>query len=954
MSEVRKVTVAEVRQIITDGAELSKGTEVADRGGLAHVARHGNKLFADASGSGASPYKVQIIFGDDKLVGRCSCMAARSRPFCKHVAALLVSWARTPEAFAMAEAPPVGLVGAEGKKRANVKRSKVDASEAIKKGVEQASTLLTELWQTGVFALASDRAEQVSELATSLRELGLRRLSARTLELASLLRLATRRDDDFPSEAYATLVADMWLTVRKLEKHLAGEALADEHVEELIGKTWTKKDRKPVANLTLCEYAFLQRTTTDGFLLRESRMIETTTGEHYSEKQIIPAAFAKRIAPKPSYTGRALLEVAGSLFPSFAPRRIDIEQYGSEAAISQTTLTAIVDKALPSVTIAIATLAERRRDVFAPAWVPTCVRIELVVPTTSRLRLIDREGGTLFIAGGRDEQDTLIAALDGVEAIAAIGDVALQGALPCLFVLAIIGQKNGALTLIPLGSQDASEQLEDKAAQTAHWMAEAKSVGAANAALMLGEVRDDLAGAFQQGAVGITARCIDPLASRLRDLQFAKQADALAALVGKESTDALDGLVKLYQVLGIALTRLVGTAPVNRDKLVALATMPSVAVERPTVVLSPEMALAQEAQGTISRYQRMFHIGEYYSSASPHELLTDIDAHWGNGFAIPFVLRAALCEPAFAISQATAVLSDNQHARRYNRMPARLATLTALQVLADSPHPDGKRALKELARVERADGGLRVRLNTSLHGVALSKEKFDELCVTAISGARKEEREHAIDALAVAAARDAIPTLRAAQRDRTLSVCRAAAYGLASLGATEALDAWVAWLDGDSHELAKIAVHAMGILGDTRAAGPLLRAYARGFSPAIVNESLVRLGPWILAPLLDLMESQPEAIKRSSLATLTKQFPPRMLGTFISWIERVADNTADNSSQRQQRAKLCLDACNSRDDVQGKLIEWLNATYPTLADGTDKDSKALMRKLAKTEPKSKA
>ena len=118
MSDVRPVLVAELRQLVTDPAELTKGTEVADRGGLTHLSRHENKLFADAAGSGPSPYKTQLLFADAKLTGRCSCMAARTRPFCKHAAALLVSWARTPEAFVVAEAPPASPPGGPGTKRA--------------------------------------------------------------------------------------------------------------------------------------------------------------------------------------------------------------------------------------------------------------------------------------------------------------------------------------------------------------------------------------------------------------------------------------------------------------------------------------------------------------------------------------------------------------------------------------------------------------------------------------------------------------------------------------------------------------------------------------------------------------------------------------------------------------------------------------------------------------------
>src|SRR5690349_12960718 len=57
-SSVRNVGVGELRGIVLDSDELKKGTEVFDRKEIGTFARHGNKLFAEAKGSEASPYKV--------------------------------------------------------------------------------------------------------------------------------------------------------------------------------------------------------------------------------------------------------------------------------------------------------------------------------------------------------------------------------------------------------------------------------------------------------------------------------------------------------------------------------------------------------------------------------------------------------------------------------------------------------------------------------------------------------------------------------------------------------------------------------------------------------------------------------------------------------------------------------------------------------------------------------
>jgi len=940
MSATRPVPVAELKSWITDASELSKGTQIADQGGISHLARHENKLFADAAGSGAAPYKTQIVFGDDKLTGRCSCMAARTRPFCKHAAALLVSWARSPEAFAIAEAPPAPAPGDKAAKRATVKKSKLDRSELLGKGVEQAFTLLSELWQTGALVLAADRAEQVAELATSLRELGLRRLAARTLELASLLRLATRRDESFPSDDYAGLMADMWLTVRKLEKHLAGEALADEHVEELIGKTWTKKDRKPTDGLDLFEYAFLQQTTADGFLLRESRLFDLSSGEHFSDKQILPAQLAKRIPPKPSYRGRRLAGASGSLFPSFAPKRLDLETQGTVSDLEQAALRLALERALPSATQALTALIERRRDVFAPPSVPVLLSIDWVVPGHDRVRFVDDQGGTLFLAGGRAQEDALMTALSGSRALAVFGDVTLEGALPSLLPLAVISELSGVLRLEALGGDDASSTTPIAAA---HWTETAKRVGVSSAATLLGEVRDDLARGFADGFQACTsARFIEPLAVRLTELQLPKQADALRAVTtATDPVSALDGVVKLYQVLGIALSRLAGTTPIDRTQLVRIPTLPSVAVPKPAEVLTPEQAVAREARGELHRYERAYHVGIHYQSADTATLLGSTDRLWGDGFAVPFVLRAARADPALAVKNALVVLAGAEGKRRWQPCTSRLAKLTAITI-AGAAGSEVARA--RLARLN--DSSLEPQVRRALNGPLLSKDEVDGVTSLLLTGSSKDDRMAAVERLASHACLEAIGALRVGLRDRTVAVRRASAYALASLGDIDTLDTFVTWLEGEDHELAKVGAHAIGYLGDLRGAGAMLAALARGFSPSVVSEALKLLGPWVLGPLLDLMEINPELAKRTAVSSLVRTFPQdHSAATISAWI----DAAGDDVGKLARRGKLALEAASGHGALVSELASWLHETYPAVLASQEPDARALKKKLHATE-----
>src|SRR5262245_42803522 len=133
MPEAPRISLKELRGFISDLGELAKGTQLADGGLLTNLARHENRLFCEAKGSGQSPYRVALTFGEQagELKARCSCIAARSRPFCKHSAALLVCWARSPESFVVSEAPPASETPATRKR---VKTGKASGSDLMKHG----------------------------------------------------------------------------------------------------------------------------------------------------------------------------------------------------------------------------------------------------------------------------------------------------------------------------------------------------------------------------------------------------------------------------------------------------------------------------------------------------------------------------------------------------------------------------------------------------------------------------------------------------------------------------------------------------------------------------------------------------------------------------------------------------------------------------------------------------
>ena len=54
-TSVKQVGVGELRGIVVDSDELQKGTRLFDEKGLSNLARHANKLFCEAKGSGTAP-----------------------------------------------------------------------------------------------------------------------------------------------------------------------------------------------------------------------------------------------------------------------------------------------------------------------------------------------------------------------------------------------------------------------------------------------------------------------------------------------------------------------------------------------------------------------------------------------------------------------------------------------------------------------------------------------------------------------------------------------------------------------------------------------------------------------------------------------------------------------------------------------------------------------------------
>ncbi len=98
MITIPSITEQQIRAWI-DGRSLERGEAYLQNGALFELRRQGVRLKARCQGSGAEAYYVQATLGTQGVVAAaCSCPVGGGGR-CKHVAALLLAWQRTPGEF---------------------------------------------------------------------------------------------------------------------------------------------------------------------------------------------------------------------------------------------------------------------------------------------------------------------------------------------------------------------------------------------------------------------------------------------------------------------------------------------------------------------------------------------------------------------------------------------------------------------------------------------------------------------------------------------------------------------------------------------------------------------------------------------------------------------------------------------------------------------------------------
>src|SRR6476661_4250201 len=257
------ITEDMVRGLAPDDATWQRAADLAGSDRLVNpgVSADGTWLLADAKGGAKEPYRVSADFVDPNNPVLRSESPSRQSPD-KYTLALLLKYARTPDAFGTRE-PADDLVAKREKKVAAderkkfgpgaPKREKKSAADkqlaAQREGLEVLDRLLVDLVAAGHW-FEEGRVEKLERQAKSL---GDAHLPLATYTLRKLLLLAKQKGigDEDRQFLGAELIGQLYAVVQHGRAYLDGrlpegesQQEADALAEDVLGRTWQMGDLK--------------------------------------------------------------------------------------------------------------------------------------------------------------------------------------------------------------------------------------------------------------------------------------------------------------------------------------------------------------------------------------------------------------------------------------------------------------------------------------------------------------------------------------------------------------------------------------------------------------------------------------------------------------------------------------------------------------------------------------
>jgi HEAT repeat protein len=501
------------------------------------------------------------------------------------------------------------------------------------------------------------------------------------------------------------------------------------------------------------------------------------------------------------------------------------------------------------------------------------VRVDSLMADGDRLLALDDTAESLLIEADASAQIALTSTLAGANLQVILGDLLLLGAVPALQPLALLVERGGVMTLEPLPAASAEALLgnrkrrsEPAPGRRPRWIATARELGVSSAAIVLGEVREELADIFTEGLSALTSRRADGLVERLRQLGLAKPADLLEQTARQEDpAEKIEAVVRLLQVLGIGLSRLAASRNVDRARLVPSPLHPAIKVFPPQEIFDADGLIQELHAHRLSGHGRAIAIDRALRNFDEATLVRLAPTLFGDGSVASLVAERYATIPQMALQVSRHVLEQGE--RRYTMKgwsaPARVARYTAVKVLERLASPEARSLLKSVQSDFLKDPAMQNLIRRAVK--ADSIENVPDDLVEKMNAGNWETRTEAVSRIVERGLLSAVPHIRRiAATDPSSQVRYRAWYAQAALLDVDAVPLWMAALKNraSNEDAAREALHALAHIGDNRSIAPLLDAFEEGYKPTLVAEALRAFGPAIVPPLMDRLEGRPELLDR--------------------------------------------------------------------------------------------
>jgi len=344
---------------------FERGLDYADRSKVSDAARDGDVLTAEVEGSVPrgedEPARYHVRVDLEPPVPRAGCTCPVRRPFCKHAAAVLITWQRSPEAFAAAGEPEEESStpdGSEVSKADQRRRARLNELNAV-------DDMVRELGLGGIAAKGRQWADAIPDMMARARR-------RRQLRLAAVLEAVHREatappggDEGFAPRRWADLLADLWFTLEATRHCVEGRPVDERALEQLAGRAPREAGLARRYQVLLLELAYEVFSGPLGTRHDVSYLMDLNSGETFVERVLVPASRAKRQELKPSHDAPLLAREMG-VYPGYPPLRvalIDVEEGPVDVPSAASQALELAETSLPAIHQRLAGLA---REPFAP------------------------------------------------------------------------------------------------------------------------------------------------------------------------------------------------------------------------------------------------------------------------------------------------------------------------------------------------------------------------------------------------------------------------------------------------------------------------------------------------------------------------------------------------------------------------------------------------------------